>query len=329
MKLLYRITVIMVVVLFMSCSTTEKFYVSGTPNTKIYTPEYIHVGTIGSNGTAKIKLTSDHYYAFLLSKGAESDTYIPFALDYKHRSCAGAQFLKWTGWTTFAAGTFAMLVGGAATIGGDDDVASPFFVGGGTAMLGGALLATPASFRMGQTSYAYRFKYLNNQTTNWDLNFTKAVFTEPHKHTEQVNLPNESSTTAAVEETSVSRKQLSEKSAKTLKNYGKDVAKVYVGTGKLTQGNTTIESYSNIKVKIEYVNKDEVRVNVTESNGSDFFTNYSLYKVEKKKNGSYLLTHSKIASATITIDSRGNLKYNHPKVNIDGDIYNLQITASK
>ena len=160
MKSLYRITVIMVVVLFMSCSTTEKFYVSGTPNTKIYTPEYIHVGTIGSNGTAKIKLTSDHYYAFLLSKGAGSDTYIPFALDYKYKSGAGAKLLKWTGMTISAAGAFAMLVGTAAAIDGAEDVASPFLVGGGAATLTGIAIGMPADFRSQQTSYEYQFKYL-------------------------------------------------------------------------------------------------------------------------------------------------------------------------
>lgn len=318
----------MVVVLFVSCSTTEKFYVSGTPNTKIYTPAHKHVGTIGSNGTAKIELSSDHYYAFLLSKGAESDIYIPFALDYKHKSRIGDEVLTWTGLPMFIGGGATMLAGALLTA-ADSDVGLSVVAGGGAGMLAGGLLCGPAAQRLAQTSYEYQFKYLNNQSTNSDLNFTKAVFTEPYKNAEQVNLPNESSTPAAVAETSVSRKQLSEKSAKTLKNYGKDVSKVYVGTGKLTQGKTTIESYSGIKVKIEYVNKDEVRVNVTESNGSDFFTDYSLYKVEKKNNGSYLLTHSKIASATITIDSRGNLKYNHPKVNIDGDIYNLQVTASK
>lgn len=325
MKLLYRITVIIVVVLFVSCSTTEKFYVSGTPNTQIYTPAHKHVGTIGPNGTAKIELSSDHYYAFLLSKDAGSDTYIPFALDYINKNRAGEE-------TLYATLIYmSALTAGCAIAATADNANVGIILGagvGGPAILGGTAYGI-ASARSGQTSYEYQFKYLNNQSTNSDLNFTKAVFTEPYKNAEQVNLSNESSTPAAVEKTSVSRKQLSEKSAKTLKNYGKDVSKVYVGTGKLTQGKTTIESYSGIKVKIEYVNKDEVRVNVTESNGSDFFTDYSLYKVEKKNNGSYLLTHSKIASATITIDSRGNLKYNHPKVNIDGDIYNLQVTASK
>ncbi len=329
MKLLYRFIAIMVVALLTSCSTTEKFLVSGIPNTKIYTPEYTHVGTIGSDGTEKIELTSDHYYAFLLSKDAASDTYIPFALDYKYKSRAGAQFLSIMGLSTMMAGSVAMLTGLIPLAAGDEEIGMEFVGVGGVATLTGMAIGAPAHSRTEQIAYEYQFKYLNNQTTNSDLHFTKAVFTEPYKDTEQVNLQNESSTPAAVEETSISRKQLTEKSAKTLKNYGKQVANTYVGTGKLTQNKTTIESYSNIKVKIEYVNKDEVRVNVTESNGSDFFTNYSLYKVEKKKNGSYLLTHSKIASATITIDTNGNLKYNHPKVNIDGEIYNLQIITTK
>ena len=319
MKLLYRITVIIVVVLFVSCSTTEKFYVSGTPNTKIYTPAHKHVGTIGPNGTAKIELSSNHYYAFLLSKDAGSDTYIPFALDYINKNRAGEE-------TLYATLIYmSALTAGCAIAATADNVGIILGAGvGGPTILGGTAYGI-ASARSGQTSYEYQFKYLNNQSTNSDLNFTKAVFTEPYKNAGQVN--HDISTSPIVEETSVSKKQLTEKSAKTLKNYGKQVAKVYVGTGQLTQSQITIESYNDIKVVIEYVNKDEVQVNVTESNGSDFFADYSLYKVEKRTNGSYLLTHSKIKEATIVIDNNGNLKYKHPKVDIDGDVYELNISA--
>ncbi|MBQ8190831.1 MAG: hypothetical protein IJZ45_03600 [Bacteroidaceae bacterium] len=328
MKLLYRFIAIMVVALLTSCSTTEKFLVSGTPNTKIYTPAYEHVGTVGSDGTAQIELTSDYYYAYLLSKDADSDAYIPFALDYKYKSRAGAQFLKWTGISITATGLYVELMGAIMYGAGlEEDVTMPMVAGGAVGALAGMSFGWPASERMDQTAYEYQFKYLSKQSTNSDLHFTKVAFTEPHKNAGQVN--HDISTSPIVEETSVSKKQLTEKSAKTLKNYGKQVANTYVGTGKLTQNKTTIESYSNIKVKVEYVNKDEVRVNVTESNGSDFFADYSLYKVEKRTDGSYLLTHSKIASATITIDINGNLKYNHPKVNIDGEVYNLQITTTK
>ena len=329
MKLLYRFIAIMVVALLMSCSTTEKFLVSGTPNTKIYTPAYEHVGTVGSDGTAQIELTSDYYYAYLLSKDADSDAYIPFALDYKYKSRAGAQFLKWTGISITATGLYVELMGAIMYGAGlEEDVTMPMVAGGAVGALAGMSFGWPASERMDQTAYEYQFKYLSKQSTNSDLNFAKATFTEPWKKREQMS-QNRDLNPTVVEETSVSKKLLTEKSVKTLKNYAKQVAKVYVGTGKLTQNQTMVESYDDIKVIIEYVNKDEVQVNVAESNGSDFFTNYSLYKVQKKKNGSYLLTHSKIASATITIDANGNLKYNHPKVNIDGEVYNLQITTTK
>ena len=36
-----------------------------------------------------------------------------------------------------------------------------------------------------------------------------------------------------------------------------------------------------------------------------------------------------IPSAVISIDSKGNLVYYHPKVNIDGEIYTLEINAIK
>jgi len=79
MRTSYIIFVIMVVAIFSSCSTTEKFYVSGTPNTEIYTPYYVQVGTIGSNGRTKIEISSDNYCAFFLSKSPNSELYVPFA----------------------------------------------------------------------------------------------------------------------------------------------------------------------------------------------------------------------------------------------------------
>lgn len=329
MRTSYIIMVMVVVAMFSSCSTTEKFYVSGTPNTKIYTPGYTHIATIGTNGKAKIEISSDNYYAFFLSKSPSSELYVPFALDYKKKGRWGTKFIAGTGMALVTAGLAAEIVGLAATLGGDEDVATPFFVGGAGVIGLGTVIGMPASSRLSQKSYEYQYQYLNNQQTNEDLRFTKAVFNEPFKGGSQSQTVTASASTMVKEGTSVSKKRLSDKSSKTLKDYGKQTEGMYVGSGTLTQNGETIESYNGIKVNIERISKNEANVNVIESDGSEFFETPSRYKITKNKNGSYTLTHSSISAATITISKNGSLTYYHPKINIDGELYVLKVSAKE
>lgn len=322
MRTSYIVLTIMVVAVFSSCSTTEKFYVSGAPNTEIYTPYHTHIGTVGSNGKAKIEISSDSYFAFLLSKSPNSELYVPFALDYERKGRAkeyGKKF--WGYWTAIMGGTF-----GAAGIAAG---VAPLAGGGLAVGVAGLALAMPADSRLKQKSYEYEYQYLNNQQTNEDLHFTKAVFNEPFKGTSQTQTVKTSIPTTVKEGTSVSKKRLSDKSSKTLKDYGKQTEGVYVGSGTLTQNGETIESYVDIKVIIDRVSKNEANVNVIEADGAEFFEAPSKYKITKNKNGSYTLKHSSIPAATITINKNGSLTYYHPKINIDGEIYALKISAKE
>lgn len=314
---------IMVAVVFSSCSTTEKFYVSGTPNTEIYTPYYVQVGTIGPNGRAKIEISSDNYCAFFLSKSPNSELYVPFALDYKRKSRMGTSFIKSTGQLIALSGALTAAMGLAVEDGGEI-----IGIGGGMAAAGLAMWGFAGS-RMEQKSYEYEYQYLNRQQTNEDLHLTKAVFNEPFKGASQTQTVKASIPITVKEDTSVSKKRLSDKSSKTLKDYGKQTEGVYVGSGTLTQNGETIESYVDIKVIIDRVSKNEANVNVIEADGAEFFEVPSKYKITKNKNGSYTLKHSSISTATITISKNGSLTYNHPKINIDGEIYFLKISAKE
>lgn len=329
MRTSYVILAIMVVAIFSSCSTTEKFYVSGAPNTEIYTPYYVQVGTIGSNGRAKIEISSDNYCAFFLSKSPNSEIYVPFALDYKKRGRFRTRLIEGTGMTIAGIGLAVELGGLIALFSGDSDTGGTL-AGIGAGVVGvGAAIGAPASSRLSQKSYEYQYQYLNNQQTNEDLHFTKAVFNEPFKGASQTQTVKASTSTTVKEDTSVSKKRLSDKSSKTLKDYGKQTEGVYVGSGTLTQNGETIESYVDIKVIIDRVSKNEVNVNVIEANGAEFFESPSKYKITKNKNGSYTLKHSSISAATITINKNGSLTYYHPKINIDGEIYALKISAKE
>ena len=73
----------------------------------------------------------------------------------------------------------------------------------------------------------------------------------------------------------------------------------------------------------------KVVVNVIESNGCEYFSEPSVYYVKADAKGECVLVHEDISSATITIYSDGRITYNHPLVEIDGEIYNLKISGKK
>lgn len=69
-------------------------------------------------------------------------------------------------------------------------------------------------------------------------------------------------------------------------------------------------------------------VQVFEGSGESFFSAGNKYGIKKGRDG-FSLALQGIPSAVITINGKGALAYCHPKVNIDGEIYTLEISASK
>ena len=68
-KYIYNTFVLAMVVLMASCNSMVNLTVSGTPGTKIYTPEKEFVGTIDNSGKAKVRFESGT--AFLLVPGSK------------------------------------------------------------------------------------------------------------------------------------------------------------------------------------------------------------------------------------------------------------------
>lgn len=315
---------VLIMIVFSSCSTTEKFQVAGTPSTEIYTPSYQKVGTIGADGKANIELTSDAYYAYLLSKAPGTEIYIPFALDYDKKNRVGLQLVEAAG-CVMTLGGLVIAITGSCTL--EDGPALLAF--GGTATVAGIAMWAGAHKKLSQKAYKHKFKYVENQQINDDINFSTTVFSDIEKDDEPEEIKNKTEVEPVKEEySSVSRRIVGEKSTKTLKDYGKTLAGIYMGEGSLTQGEEDIETYKDIKIEMVRVNKNEVDVNVIDSDGSKFFESASRYIIEKKADNSFLLTHSTIKSAQITITKNNSLTYIHPKVNIDGYIYTLKITAN-
>lgn len=329
-----RIIILLVVVAFIaSCTTTQKFSVVGKPGTEIYTPSHTKVGTIDNTGVAQIELESDAYYAFLLSKDNASDRMIPFALDYKEFSYTGSSFTKWFGMILTFAGAGAALISCIMLIvspelGGLMFAASVGFTGAIMPM------GMAGSGRQRQLDHVYKFKYLPTQTTNQDFSFThpdiKSVEFMPYqKEDASAQVVDATPIESTEKASSKSTKSFSSKSTKSFKDYGALLEGVYVGTGTLSINGKTIESYKDIKIDLHRIDKNEVAVQVVEANGVEFFGEASAYSIKNNGDGTYSLVHESISVATIDVDVDKQMFYFHPRVNIDGDMYTLKITANK
>lgn len=316
-------------ILLHSCSTSQKVTVQGTPGTEIYSPTMEKLGVIGSNAQVSFKISSDDYFSYLMSKNAGSNELIPFALDYKNHSYIGTDILKYTGYTIAAAGAFSALVGGIACIGGDgDEVGGPFLAAGGAALALGTAIGGPADMRSQQTQYEYKYKYLSVQNTNQDFHFTKIVDVGYSK-----NLHNEGYNETVVQTSGGlniedSLTTVAKRKIRTLNDYAKFVSGTYSGAGYLAQKGKIIEEYSAMKVVVLRIDNNTVNIDVIE-NGASYFSAKTKYQVKKKGKNTYVLSLDGISDAFITIDNAGHLTYIHPKVNIDGEIYTLNITANK
>lgn len=309
------------VLLLGACSTSQKVTIQGIPGTEIYSPSMNRLGVIGSNAQVTLKISSDDYFAYLMSRNADSNELVPFALDYKNHGYVGTT-------ATAYLGTIAAFGGYLSTAALSDDLV---LVGSGVSLLG-ATCALPSCWRLGQTQYKHKYKYLSAQATNQDLRFAKIVDFGYKKTLQNDDVsetvaaktinPNNSATSSTVV-----RKKYSV-SKRTLNDNAELVSGTYSGTGYLSQKNKTIEEYSNIKVVVLRIDNNTVNVDVIES-GESYFSTKNKYLTKKKGKNTYVLSLNGIPDAFITIDKAGHLTYIHPKVNIDGEIYTLNITANK
>lgn len=330
-RLIELLGIVICVILLHSCTTSQKITIQGTPGTEIYSPAMERLGTVSSNGKVSFKISSDDYFSYLMSKNAGANELIPFALDYKRHSFIGTQILKWTGYTVVAAGAFSALVGGIACIGGDgDEVGGPFLAAGGGAAALWAIIGMPADMRSNQTQYEHKYKYLSVQETNQDVHFTQIVDVgyRKTKHNYDNNAPHVSDRANNGSPSSTATRRKSSVSKRTLNDNAKLVSGSYFGTGYLTQKGKVIEEYAKIKVVIARIDNNNVNIDVFE-NGESYFSKTNKYQVTKKGKNTYVLSLDGISDALITIDNAGHLTYIHPKVNIDGEIYTLNLTANK
>ena len=328
MKYINLLIIILISSFLLSCGGPQKFLVKGEPGVEIYSPEMKRLGKIGSNGSVKIEIPSDDYYAFLLSKSQDSDTFVPFGLDYKTK-------YSFMGFPSILTGALLLVGGAGATLAGVlvENVLLLLLgplVGMST---GGSLLGITLTV-CNTLNYDYSFEYLPMQTTNQDFAFTYPdIKTFEYVSYEKEAAPNKVEASAENESaemaSSKSTKSFGSKSTKTFKDFGALLEGVYVGDGTLTINNKTIESYKGIKIDLRRIDKNHVAVQVVEANGVEFFGESSTYSIKNNGDGTYSLVHERISVATIEVDGDKQMFYFHPRVNIDGEMYALKIRADK
>lgn len=328
LKRLLRIALIATTIFSaLSCSTSQSIEIAGTPGTEIYTPDMSKITTISRTGKTKVSIPSSTYYAYLMSHRVGSDEFVPFAIDYKRCNYVGKRTARVLSYPLAAAGV--ILAGATSTN-------NTYYIHGS---LGGLLLTSSGITgaivlhkQLKQTQLRYRYQYLSSQSTNEDFTFTRptdngfvrAVGNEPQRSETQVE--NAEGTPAATS-IGIRRRGKTSTAARNLRDNGKQVAGTYVGTGRLMLNGEEVESYTDIKVVLKRIDKNNVLVEVYES-GEAFFNTGDKYSIKKAGNGRFTLSLKGIPSATITISKNKNMVYLHPKVNIEGEIYALEIKAS-
>lgn len=322
----------------------QQIKVNAKPGTIVSTPSRAQTWVVPESGNVTIKLPRDAYYAYMWASPAfDSDVSVPFALDYKDRRYAELDVMEYSGMGLTAAGLIPVLAGTIALVAGDEDVGSSLFAGGGIPMLIGGGLGAAGGIPKMRMQMKYHFEYASVQNANTDLHLTKPVmdYVEDRPKakgasaygTETSEVPSKSvfgAQKTTKSNRSVSGKTSTSRSAHSIKKA--DVSGSYTGSGQLFKGNDVIESYSNIKIVIKSAPNQpqgKVVVNVLESNGGEYFSEPSVYYVKADAKGECVLVHGDISSATITIYSDGRITYNHPLVEIDGEIYNLKISGKK
>lgn len=337
MKYTNIIPFISLILLITSCSTTEKFSVVAPTGTKIYTPnnKYTPKG-ISYGNKIKIEIPSDMYCGFILAKTSDSDLEIPIGVDYMTKRHQGTKFALYTGGIIEVIGASAVVGAavtmGAMAIGGSEvDPMMPILGAGAAASALGAAIYCPAENRLDQISYNYNFGYEKIQTIRVPTLSSKLLNPNPPKDG-SVKASKSKSTTrkkaSSGKEVTPEESSTSSKVSSSRTDNARKVQGTYTGRGKLMYGKSVDEKYDEISVIIERIDKTHVNVRIIES-GEDYFDTPLTYVVKKEKSGNYSLKIDKLPEASIIISSKGELTFLHKKVNIDSQIYTLEIIGEK
>lgn len=118
----------------------------------------------------------------------------------------------------------------------------------------------------------------------------------------------------------------SQKSVRTLADFGKAVAGEYKGKGVVSKDDMIITQFPEVIIAIKRLDTKTANVNVYES-GEPFFADYIKYNISKTEDG-YELVNSVLPSATISFTDNDSMVFEHPRVESDGEIFHFRIVVN-
>ena len=263
-----------------------------------------------------------------MSHEPNSQLFVPFALDYERKNYTGTRIAKGFAYPILVSSGAASVASSICILGGDEVIGAILLLAGAVALGPGYGLLF---LREGDLPYEYQYKYSRYQTTNEDFKFAPIVDNGIKKS--DCNSANREDTSDGIKQDKKGNASITDvySSSTAARRKSIDFAKVvsgtYLGNGTLLYNGSTIESYSSIEVVIDRKSKNTVNVRVIE-NGESFVASDLEYPVKRVDDG-YELKLTGISNAVISIDNNGNLSFYHPKVNIDGVLYTLNINAKK
>lgn len=176
------------------------------------------------------------------------------------------------------------------------------------------MIATDLGYSSEQFNYGYR--YLKNQSIS---PYPDAAYANSGERRE-VKSGDETKILLSATSSSNSTSKLLRR------DYGKQLQGTYDGNGKLSQGNNTIETYNHMKVQMTRVDRNTVAVEILMDGNEAIFAPCN-YTIKSQGVDSFALSSENDDSAEIKIKG-DEMTYNNPNVNIDGEIYKLQISAT-
>lgn len=314
------------------CSTTEKISLSAPDGTKIYAPNYTSspIVTTSGSGFSKTELPSDMYCGYLIARTPGVPLDIPVGLNYRTRRHHGAKAALGAGLTLSVAGLGAMVGGLIPLIVGAQSTGCVIIGAGAGASLIGIGFGMPAQSRLRQTAYDYNFGYAKKQTIIIPNLSTALLNPNPLKGmpAASAGIKTDRKKASSGKDVTVSPLSNATKASKSRGDVAKRISGNYSGSGTLFLGNNVDERYPSVNIILERKDKNHVAVRVIESD-EDFFDSLLIYTITTNKKGDYELVIDNLPEATISITKNGVLSFKHGKVNIDNQIYSLNISATK
>ena len=311
-----------------SCKMSQNVVINGTPGTEIYSPSMEKIATVQSDGKTTVKIHDDEYYSYLMSHEPNSQLFVPFALDYERKNYTGTRIAAGFGYFLGGSGLCTEIASIAFVLSGEELLGMIICGAGAVTALTGLALVLPTE---GNLPYEDQYKYSRYQRTNEDFKFTPIVDNGIKKS--DCNSANREDTSDGIKQDKKGNASITDVNSSSTAarrksiDFAQVVSGTYLGSGTLLYNGSTIESYSSIEVVIDRKSKNTVNVRVIE-NGESFFASDLEYPVKRVDDG-YELKLTGISNAVISIDNNGNLSFYHPKVNIDGELYTLNINAKK